>query len=121
MHEMSIAQSLIEMIKEEMQRHDAKTLRSVRLNIGEMTAVVPDALSFCFEVATTGTELEGARLIMDIIPLKGFCRDCKMEFVIKEYTFICPSCLSTKIEIIAGQDLSIVEIEVDQVVVRSGQ
>ena len=113
MHEMSIAQSLIEVIKEEMQKHDAKALRSVRLNIGEMTAVVPDALSFCFEVATTGTELEGVRLIMDIIPLKGFCHKCKSEFEIKDYTFICPSCLSTKIEIIAGQDLSIVEIEVD--------
>ncbi len=113
MHEMSIAQSLIEVIKEEMQKHDAKTLRSVRLNIGEMTAVVPDALSFCFEVATTGTELEGVRLIMDIIPLKGFCHKCKSEFEIKDYTFICPSCLSTKIETIAGQNLSIVEIEVD--------
>jgi hydrogenase nickel incorporation protein HypA/HybF len=113
MHELSIAQSLIDVVKEEMVKHEAKTLRSVRLNIGEMSAIVPDALSFCFEVATTGTELEGARLIMDVIPLKGLCHECKSEFEIKDYTFVCPSCRNTKIETIAGQNLSIVEIEVE--------
>lgn len=112
MHEMSIAQSLIEIIEEEMQKYDARILRSVRLNIGQMSAIVPNALSFCFEVITAGTELEGARLIMDIIPLKGYCHACEGEFEIKDYTFICPACGSTKIETIEGQNLSIVEIEV---------
>ncbi len=113
MHEMSIAQSLIDVVKEEMVKHEAKTLRSVRLDIGEMSAIVPDALSFCFEVAVTGTELEGARLIMDVIPVKGLCHECKSEFEVKDYTFVCPSCSNTKIETIAGQNLSIVEIEVE--------
>ena len=112
MHEMSIAQSLIEIIEEEMQKYDARILRSVRINIGQMSAIVPNALSFCFEVITAGTELEGARLIMDIIPLKGCCHACEGEFEIKDYAFICPACGSTKIETIEGQNLSIVEIEV---------
>ena len=113
MHEMSIAQSLIDILREEMLTHNAKTLRSVRLNIGQMSAVVPDALSFCFQIITGGTELEGARLIMDIIPLMGYCNECEKEFEIKDYAFLCPSCGSTKINTIGGQDLSIVEIEVD--------
>ncbi len=113
MHEMSIAQNLIQVIEEEMLKHDAKTLRSVRLNVGRLTAVVPDALSFCFEVITAGTELEGTMLIMDVIPLEGFCRECEKEFEIQDYTFVCPSCGSTKIKTIAGQDLSIVEMEVE--------
>lgn len=110
---MSIAQSLIEIIREEMIRHDASVLRSVRLHIGQLTAIVPDSLSFCFEVITSGTELEGARLIMDIIPLKGTCRGCKHTFEIEDYAFECPECGSTEIYTIAGQDLSIVEMEVD--------
>ena len=57
MHEMSIAQSLIEIIEEEMKKHDAKYLRSVRLNIGQLSAVVPESLSFCFEVITSDTPL----------------------------------------------------------------
>lgn len=113
MHEMSIAQNLIEIIQEEMIRHNANTLRSVRLNIGQMSAIVPDALSFCFEVIVAGTELEGARLIMDIIPLKGYCSACENEFHIEDYVFVCTSCGSTKIETLAGQDLSIVEMQVD--------
>ena len=63
MHEMSIAQNLIDVLKEEMTKHRVKTLRSVRLNIGQMSAIVPDALSFCFQVITDGTELEGVKLL----------------------------------------------------------
>lgn len=112
-HEMSIAQSLIDILREEMVKHDAGTLRSARLHIGQLSAIVPDSLSFCFEVMTSGTELEGAKLIMEIIPLKGTCRDCKHTFEIQDYTFECPECSSTEIDTIAGQDLSIVEMEVD--------
>ena len=113
MHEMSIAQSLIDILRDEMLKHDAKSLRSVRLNVGQMTAIVPDALSFCFQVITDGTEMEGARLVMEIIPLVGYCGECGEEFEIKDYAFVCPLCDSTKINTIGGKDLSIVEIEVD--------
>jgi len=113
MHEMSIAQSLITILEEEMEKHGVRSLKSVRLHIGQMSAIVPDALSFCFQVITEGTALEGARLDMEMIPLRGFCRDCGKEFEIKEYAFVCPECASTKIEAISGQDLSIVEMEVE--------
>jgi hydrogenase nickel incorporation protein HypA/HybF len=113
MHEMSIAQSLVDVIREEMDKADARRLRTVRLQIGQMSAIVPDALSFGFEVITAGTDMEGARLVMDIIPLRGVCMDCEKEFGIKDYAFVCPHCGSTAIDTIAGQDLSIVEIEVD--------
>jgi hydrogenase nickel incorporation protein HypA/HybF len=113
MHEMSIAMSMIEIVREEMRKCNANTLRSVRLNIGQMSAVVPNALSFCFEVITKGTRMEGARLLMDVIPLRGYCSICEKEFEIKDYVFACPSCGTKKIETISGQDLAIVEIEVE--------
>lgn len=113
MHEMSLAQSMIEIIEEEMQRHQARVLRSVRLNIGRMSAIVPESLSFCFEIITRKTKLEGARLIMDIIPLRGYCPSCGQEFEIEDYAFACPECGAAKIELLTGHDLSIVEIEVD--------
>ena len=74
MHEMSIAQSLLDIIREEMAKHDARVLKSIRLHIGQLSAIVPDSLSFCFEVMTSGTELEGAKLIMEVIPLRGAAR-----------------------------------------------
>ncbi|MBU0733396.1 MAG: hydrogenase maturation nickel metallochaperone HypA, partial [Proteobacteria bacterium] len=113
MHEMSIAQSLLDIIKEEMRKHNARLVRSVRLNIGQLSAIVPESLSFCFNVMTSGTELEGAKLIMEIIPLRGTCKECRREFEIKNYAFECPFCSSSQIDTIAGQELSIVEMEVD--------
>jgi hydrogenase nickel incorporation protein HypA/HybF len=113
MHEMSIAQSLIDIIQEEMDRHQATSLRSVRLNIGQLSAVVPESLSFCFEVITTGTPLEGAELIMNMVPLTGACRSCGETFEIENYAFTCPKCDSPEIDTVSGQDLSIVEMEVD--------
>lgn len=113
MHEMSIAQGLLDIIKEEMEKHHATVLRSVRLHIGQLSAIVPESLSFCFEVMTTGTELEGARLNMEIIPLRGICQACKREFEIENYAFECPYCHSSDIETVSGQELSIVEMEVD--------
>ena len=113
MHEMSIAQSLVDILREEMGKNGARTLRSVRLSIGQLSAVVPDSLNFCFTVMTAETELEGARLIMDMVPLEGVCHDCDRTFEIEDYAFVCPYCGCTSIETIAGQDLSIVEMEVD--------
>jgi hydrogenase nickel incorporation protein HypA/HybF len=111
---MSIAQSLVEIIQEEMARHNAGTLRAVRLQVGEMSAIVPDSLSFCFEVITAGTNMEGARLIMEIIPVEGKCRACGETFTVKDFTFICPACGGTGVDAASGQELSIVELEVDE-------
>ena len=113
MHEMSIAQSLLDIIREEMNKHNASVLKSVRLHIGRLSAIVPESLSFCFEVMTTGTELEGAELIMEIIPLRGSCRDCGRTFEIEDYAFECPFCGGPHIDTVSGQGLSIVEMEVD--------
>ena len=113
MHEMSIAQSLISILQEEMAKHGATTLRSVRLSIGEMSAIVPESLSFCFDIIVQGTPLEGAKLLMDKIPLKGYCPQCDETFDIKDFVFVCPTCASTTIETIEGQELSIVEMEVE--------
>ena len=112
MHEMSIAQSLLDIIREEMAKNDARVLKSVRLHIGQMSAIVPDSLSFCFEVMTSGTELEGAKLIIEVIPLRGVCKECNQAFEIRDYAFECPHCGSREINTISGRDLSIVEMEV---------
>jgi len=50
---------------------------------------------------------------MEVIPLKGMCRECKQAFEIKDYAFECPHCGSPDIETTAGQDMSIVDMEVD--------
>ena len=113
MHEMSIALSLLDIIRDEMLKNNAKVLKSVRVHIGQLTAIVPDSLSFCFDVMTKGTELEGAKLILEIIPLVGHCYSCDKDFQIDDYAFACPYCQSTDIKVISGEELSVVEMEVE--------
>ena len=113
MHELSIAQSIVDIIQEEMGKHGAKTLKSVHLNIGEMSSIMHDSLSFCFKIITADTQLDGADLIMETIPLKGYCKSCDHEFKIKNYAFVCTLCGGSNIDAVSGRDLSIVEIEVE--------
>jgi hydrogenase nickel incorporation protein HypA/HybF len=113
MHEMSIVQGLIAIIKEEMDNAKATRLRSVRVKIGEMAGILPDALKTAFEIVTVGNEMNGAELNMDIAPLMGYCRKCNKEFKIIDYNFTCLECHSSDIDIISGREMNIVEIEVD--------
>lgn len=113
MHEMSIVQGLIAIIKEEMDNTKATRLRSVRVKIGEMAGILPDALKTAFEISTSQNGMDGAVLNIDISPLTGFCRKCKKGFKVIEYRFSCPDCGVSDIEIVSGREMSIVEIEVE--------
>jgi len=113
MHEMSIAQSLASLLEEEMEKAGARVLKSVRLEIGQMSAIVPEALAFGFEIVTQGTPMEGAELIMERVPLKGSCRECLREFEVRDYVFECPFCGGRSIDVVSGQELAVVEMTVD--------
>ena len=113
MHEMSIAQSIIDIVEQEMARHGVSKVSVIRLVVGEFTAVVPQSLNFCFELITKDTPLEGVKVEMEQVPLTGRCQACGNEFPIQEYKFICPSCQSKEIETIAGKELFVKEIEAE--------
>ncbi|HEX7824988.1 MAG TPA: hydrogenase maturation nickel metallochaperone HypA, partial [Mycobacterium sp.] len=71
MHEMALTQSLVEAVCE----HAAgRRVHSVKLEVGALCAVVPDAMTFCFDLATEGTVAEGARLDVDMRPGAARCR-----------------------------------------------
>src|SRR5208337_5119985 len=112
MHEMGIAQSILDIVEQEMARHGATKVSTIRLVVGEFRAVVPHSLSFCFEIITKDTPFEGVKLEIEQVPLTGRCIDCGVEFIIQEYRFICPTCRSREIETIAGKELFVKEIEV---------
>ncbi|MFH0787147.1 MAG: hydrogenase maturation nickel metallochaperone HypA [Pseudomonadota bacterium] len=113
MHEMGIAQSILDIVEQEMARHGVTKVSTIRLVVGEFTAVVPQSLTFCFEVITKDTPMEGVRLEMEPVPLTGRCGGCGEEFEIKEYRFVCPKCDSKEIETIGGKELYVKEIEAE--------
>jgi hydrogenase nickel incorporation protein HypA/HybF len=113
MHELSLAQSILDIVEQEMTRHGASRVNVIRLDVGEFTAVVPESLSFCFEVIAKGTPLEGVKLELNPVPLTGRCKGCGEEFKIQAFNFTCPRCEAKDIETIAGKELQIKEIEAE--------
>lgn len=108
MHELAIAESVVETI---LDRTEQRRVTVVRLAVGTLSGVVPDALEFCFEVATAGTPLEGAAL--EIVELSGqaHCRACDRAFDVDDLVLLC-SCGSADVEVVAGRELSVTSVEV---------
>ncbi len=113
MHELSIAESILSIVEDYAQRNDVSRVLSVRLRIGEMSGVVPDALAFCFEICAKRTIAEGASLEIERVPLSARCRACNATFNVEGYCFLCPDCGSTEVEIISGRELQVTEMEVE--------
>jgi hydrogenase nickel incorporation protein HypA/HybF len=110
---MSIVFNLISIVKEEMLKNNAAALLSVRVKIGEMSGIVPEALKTCFNIVIAESNMKGAELKIDMAPLAGYCRKCKEDFDVTDYIFICPECDSTDIDIISGREMNVIEIEVE--------
>lgn len=113
MHEMSIIRSMLDIVRREMEANGIHALKKLRVRIGELTAVEPDALMFCFDVSIKGTPFEGAVLEIEEIPLTGQCRECGAEFRITAFDNRCPKCGSTGIERVSGHELDIISMEGD--------
>jgi hydrogenase nickel incorporation protein HypA/HybF len=115
MHEMGIALQIIEIATDSIPA-DAGEVRveCVNLKIGKLAAVVPDSLRFCFDVAVKDTPLDGAKLVIEEIPVVARCKDCDMQWTIDRPVFTCQNCSSGALEILSGRELDIESIEVVQ-------
>ena len=113
MHEMSIAENIIEIVQQHLPKDEGCKVRSVTLRIGTLVGVVPESLEFCFTALTTDTPMEGATLAIGRVPLTATCRSCGVTSEIDLGSFVCPSCNDSNIEVIAGTELQVTEIETD--------
>lgn len=109
MEELSLACSLIEIVSDEMTKRGLTKVDTVFLKVGQMTQVLPNALRFGFECLSQETSLEGAELVIETVSSKGRCMTCGKDFPIQNWTFVCPSCRRTDIEIVAGREFEITE------------
>jgi hydrogenase nickel incorporation protein HypA/HybF len=114
MHEVSIAQGLLKILEDEAKKHEASRVTRVHVRIGELSTIVPDALTFAFEVVSEGTLADGAELNIEIVPAKGRCDTCDIEFSVDSSTmFLCPQCGGVAAEIVSGKELDVTDIEAE--------
>ncbi len=113
MHEMSLMESVIEIVEEEARRAGATSVKVVKLAIGELSHVEPDAMRFCFEAVTGGTIAAGATLEIERVPGEGWCMDCGKTVPLSERFGACPECGNHRVQMTGGDDLRVAELEVE--------
>ncbi len=114
MHELAIAQSIVEVVETRAAECNAARVKGVRLKVGEASGVVIDSLTFCFEtLASLDPTLAGAQLLIDTVPHRAWCRRCAGEFPIMNFVARCPTCEEWSNEVISGTELQILEMEIE--------
>jgi|KBSSwiStaDraftv2_1062776.scaffolds.fasta_scaffold1825772_2 hydrogenase nickel incorporation protein HypA/HybF len=109
MHELSLTRSIVAIVSESA---GARRVTRVRLEVGALAAVVPEALLFCFDVASRGTVLEGATLEIITVPGRALCRECGSETALLGLLGRC-ACGSRLLERLSGEELNIKDMEVE--------
>jgi hydrogenase nickel incorporation protein HypA/HybF len=112
-HELSVALSLIELATEQAKAAGAGRVEAVHLRLGRLAGVAADALAFSFEIASCGTPVDGARLVIEEVPVTVFCPQCKVERAVSEDEWLrCPVCRSLAQDVTHGRELELTALEV---------
>lgn len=111
MHELAIAENLMEIVLEEGRRHKLRNIQAVRLQIGALAAVVPEALQFSFEMVSRGTIASGVLLEIETVPVVARCSGCNESFQVEGQIFLCPRCGEPALELISGRELALVGLQ----------
>ncbi len=114
MHEVSVMHNLLEIVTATADREGAGTIDVIHLRIGEMAGINFESLEFAFEILSKGTRAEGGRLECDRVALMGKCSACSSEFHPEDLVFRCPECGSGGVEIIAGREMEVDYILLDE-------
>jgi hydrogenase nickel incorporation protein HypA/HybF len=111
-HELSIALAIIDRVEEVAREHGACAVEAVRLRVGELAGVVPEALAFSFEVAREGTLLSEARFEVSLVPARARCAPCGTEFAVGSPPHLwCPHCDRAGTALLSGREMELAGIE----------
>jgi len=113
MHEMGIANSVLECVRTETQRFPGRHIHRVGIRIGELAGVDPEAMRFCFDALVRGTDLEPLLLDVDYRPRRHQCLTCGCSFVPQLEDVTCPRCGGVDSQFVEGDELELAYLEVE--------
>jgi hydrogenase nickel incorporation protein HypA/HybF len=113
MHELSIAQSIIDIAEVKAREENSRCIQVIKIRLGEFTTVVREALEFAFEVARRETLAESARLEIESVPMVVRCVACgPVTDPMREVCLLCPQC-GLPLEVVSGEELQVEYIEIE--------
>jgi hydrogenase nickel incorporation protein HypA/HybF len=113
MHELSIMESALSMALQQARQNGASRVCVIRLRIGVLSGVVPDALQFAFEALTPGTPAEGGELAIEHVPARFWCAACAQEFKSDDLFGECPGCHRPSGDLRAGREMEVASLEIE--------
>ncbi len=114
MHEIGIANSIIEAGQIEAARRTDSKLIKIGIRIGVLAGVDSDALRFAFTALTKGTNLDQVEFEIQSCPRKNCCLDCSEVFETALYSDHCPFCDSERSALVGGEELDLAYVEVEE-------
>jgi len=113
MHEFSVAGNLLELCLQNAEQNQAKQITKVTVKIGRLSGIEPHYLNFAFDVIKEETIARNAILQYFMQDLIIYCNECKKKASLDEINFTCPECKSNKVEVIDGDDLFLMDLELE--------
>ena len=111
MHEISLMQTTLEVALDQAAKHGAQRIHWIKLRVGTLSGVIPEALEFAFDRVTEGTIAAGASLELESIPAICYCATCQAEFQPTDWVYDCPRCHQLTAEVRQGRDLELAALE----------
>ncbi len=114
MHELSLAQSILEIVNDYAEKHRFKHVNSLNLTLGRLSCIETSTLTFAFDLQAKDSCADGAKLNFTIFPPRIHCISCNRELEVKKFESICPRCNSPDITLIGGtEELKLIDLDVD--------
>jgi len=111
MHELSVCRSMLRQVVQIARQHGATAVTAVRVRIGPLSGIEPQLLREAFPIAAAGGMADGARLVVESVPIRVRCRDCGSESDARANRLLCARCGSWKTRLIAGDELLLESVE----------
>jgi hydrogenase nickel incorporation protein HypA/HybF len=113
-HELSIAEGIVDIVADASERQKDGRVTAVHLRLGALAGVVEEALLFSFEVAAAGTAAEEAELKIERVPVTVYCPLCQRERILPARQPVsCPECGTPTPRVLSGTELEVVALELE--------
>jgi hydrogenase nickel incorporation protein HypA/HybF len=113
MHELPIAENILNIAVEHAERAGAKRVTALHLVIGQLSSIVDDSIQFYWDIISKETVCAGATLRFERIPATLLCLDCGCSYTLNRELIACPQCDSIRLKVTAGEEFRLESIEVE--------
>ena len=113
MHEMALCEGVLQILEDNASQQGYQRVRTVWLEIGELSGVETEAMRFGFDAVTRGSLAEDARLEITMVPGEAWCMQCSKAVMVKQRFDSCPDCGSYQLQVTGGEEMRIKELEVE--------